>query len=176
MTRSVNSRSSAGVARSSAPRKNDKQTSLSSQMLDSPLIYVIAAALAISVFLDFGRGQQSIVNSSYMSVRAALIEFGEKGLRASLIDLINVDSQPVQWAIAVSAIVMNIIMLRYLWNWINDSQMDGLDQDSQRVPTAEETKAFTTRLTPEQYEFQKMEFTRKQLENLTGSDEFKLYE
>lgn len=59
----------------------------------------------------------------------------------------------------------------HLTKWTN-KRIEELDSDFD-IPTAQETKSFAKRIDSEEFEVQKMEFTRKQLEKLTASDAFK---
>ena len=55
-----------------------------------------------------------------------------------------------RWAFAVTALVAMLAVNVYLWNWINT---EGGKHKATVELSATETKAFTTRLTPEAYEF-----------------------
>jgi len=106
--------------------------------IESPLAYVMAVILAISMFIDYNRGAQSIVNSSIKSIRQMLLDLGDKGLRASLGEFIDIESNTVQWTIAIVALVVNVVTLHKLWNWINN--YGAQEGDDAPVPTAEATK------------------------------------
>lgn len=105
--------------------------------IESPLAYVMAVILAISMFIDYNRGAQSIVNSSMMSIRQVLIDLGDKGLRASLGEFIDIESKSVQWTIAIVALVVNVFTLHKLWLWINNYGVH--EGDGSPVPSADET-------------------------------------
>ena len=65
--------------------------------------------------------------------------------------LIDLESEQTRWALAVTALVLFFASNVYIWNWINSEGGKGA---AKIEPTsAADTKAFTTRLTPEAYEF-----------------------
>ena len=71
-------------------------------------------------------------------------------------------------------LIMSFLMLLVLGyacrrHWISRARRNAFDPD---CPSPAETKRFTERLTPKEYELQKMETTRLALENLTASEEF----
>ena len=76
--------------------------------------------------------------------------------------------------IVVLLITVSAVLL-YKACIVADACIERLDEDA-IVPTQTETRRYTERLAPEAYEMQKMEYTRKQLEKLTASEEFKRHE
>ena len=91
-----------------------------------------------------------------------------------MVDAVPVQKQPLKVLIVVLLIIVSSILL-YKACIVADGCIERLDEDA-IVPTPTETRRYTERLAPEAYEMQKMEYTRKQLEKLTASEEFKRHE
>ena len=135
MTKSVNS--------------NKSSAEKFSKFVDSPLVYVIAVISAIAFYVDFSRGSDSIVYTSMMFVRETLIDLGYKGLRTTVKEMINFESDYMKWTVCTIAVILNIALMVLGWRFINGH---GKKQEAY-IPSSGETKSFTTRLSPEAYEF-----------------------
>ena len=154
--------------------KNEQQRQLRlpqvNQLFKEPYVYAVATLAAVAVYIDISR-QESMLAGVMSGSSDLLLDLGERGLFTSARQALNCDSDTAR-------LIINFLMLLVLGyccrrHWISRARRNSVDLD---CPSPAGTKSFTERLSPEEYELQKMETTRLALENLTGSEEFKRHE
>ena len=88
MTKSVQSNSS-NKQKSAAPSKKFIEFK---DIKSEQLVYVFAVITSLAVFLDYNRGEASIVEASYMKVRGFLLELGYNGFIATIQQALDFES------------------------------------------------------------------------------------
>ena len=128
--------------------------------LDQPKVYAAAVAVALLTYSAIAfTSSTSLVNRAVLQTNKTLILISEEGLVSSW------QEEPK----AVSCLFLTCAMLAFgvvaLWK--------ATHREAGRAASA---RQFTPRLSLEQYELQKMETTRIELEKLTASAEFKRHQ
>ena len=141
--------------------------------IEKPGVYVTCLVLAIALSIAYCL-EDSSLEASLAQTNERLLEIGYKGIFTSMLDAIPVNKRPLKVLIVALLITASAVLL-YKACIVADGCIERMDADA-IVPTPTETRRYTERLAPEAYEMQKMEYTRKQLEKLTASEEFKRHE
>ena len=141
--------------------------------IDKPAVYILAALLAVAFFVAVSE-QGSYIEGVFFAANEKLLEVGYQGLWKSTLEAIPVQSMVLKLLILACGVVCMVVLLYLGCTWA-DQQIEEMDVDA-ITPTADETKSYTQRVHSEEYELQKMEYTRKQLEKLTASEEFKRHQ
>lgn len=140
------------------------------QTIEQPIVYALAAVSAIVVYVVL-LYEENPVSKAYKSSREKLIDIGADGLSSGLLNAIPVENRGLKLVILLVIAACVAKYIHTLAKWLNRA-IEFCDRDAD-IPTALETQSFTKRIDVEEFEAQKMEYTRKQLEKLTGSEEFK---
>ena len=117
------------------------------ELFREPYVYALATLTAIAVYIDISR-QDSLLNQAMLGTQEVLLQVGEKGLFTSVRQALNCDSDTAR--LIMSFLILVLLGLACRRHWISRARRNSIDPD---CPSPEETKRFTQRLTPKEYEF-----------------------
>lgn len=140
--------------------------------MDKPVVYVGAVVAAVAVYAACTF--ENPLSNSIMQTRNTLLSVGQQGILSSLLEVIPVECYQIKLVILVF-ISVTLSLCLYKATLGANKCIERIDNEA-RIPKPNQTKSFVARLEPQQYELQKMENTRKELEKLTGSEEFKRHQ
>ena len=137
---------------------------------DRVSVYVAAVVLAVAVYLASLK-EGSFVDEKLRQIQEALINIGFNGVVNSTIEAVPVFESRKAKIVALCVMLAGLACASYrLWERFT-AYLQRQEEDA-RIPTPAKTPQFTKRLSRDEYELQKMEHTRKELEKLTASEEF----
>ncbi len=141
--------------------------------INQPIVYLGAIVAAVGVYAACT--YSSSVSESLLQKHEALVDLGYQGLLTTMLELIPVQRYELKLVILIFITVTVGMCLHKLTLGANKC-IEKIDSESM-YPKVKETKSFVeTRLSSEQYELQRMENTRIELEKLTASEEFKRHQ
>jgi len=126
--------------------------------IEKPAVYICATIAAILLYVGLTM-KDSQLESGMIASNEALIELGERGLYATVVDAVPVEP----FAFKILSIIIGTGLLAIgVWqvSILADQKIEDMESDAQ-TPTAQQTHSYAKRSTVEEYEMTKMEYTRK---------------
>ena len=140
-------------------------------LLDKPHIYGGVFLFSIAVYIDSLK-QDSLINRAIESAAAFFLDLGERGFLPTLRAACSTDSLLCKLCVCALALALFGWVIVRVVHYINSGGQWG----SSQIEDCSAAQRLRPLLTPRQFELQKMETTRIELEKLTGSEEFKRHQ
>ena len=133
------------------------------------IVYMVAIGLACCVYQE----NDNIIHIAWMELRKMAVSSGEQLPHSG-------EPSPISFSVVMlflAAIVcISYIVVRCLECRREDQQDKSCTEESEEDDVVPVAPAFTPRKTLEEYEMQRMESTKFELEKLTSSPKFKIHE
>ncbi len=141
-------------------------------LIRPPYLYYLLAFISVLVYKQT-MDPQSRISLAWTDLSEAILDLGEVGVFATIQQALAFESNTMR--VLRDLALLSLVLAIGHWLWVKRHRR-ALEEYDPMCPPAYATPQYAKRLSPEKFEFQKMETTRLALEKLTGSEEYKRFE